>query len=68
MNLGVHVAHCCGRHGCKYGERACPVATGGVDQEYPCEYCLPLADAERAVRDAQDELEWSKKMYTTSQV
>jgi hypothetical protein len=36
---GVHRTHCCSRHGCKYGEDNCPVVTGEVIQEYPCEYC-----------------------------
>jgi hypothetical protein len=39
--VGVHATHCCTDHGCKYnylGED-CPVTTGEVEQEYPCEYC-----------------------------
>jgi hypothetical protein len=36
---GVHITHCCSKHGCKYGNSKCPVATGKVEQEYPCEYC-----------------------------
>lgn len=35
----VHTAHCCIRHGCKYGEEDCPVATGKHKQTYPCEIC-----------------------------
>lgn len=39
--------HCCKWHGCKYGysknniyvKTLCAVKDGGVDQEYPCEYC-----------------------------
>lgn len=38
-NTGVHAAHCCARHGCKYGDDACPVVSGQVEQEYPCEEC-----------------------------
>jgi hypothetical protein len=38
--IGVHAAHCCSRHGCKYGTRdRCPVESGAVDQKYPCERC-----------------------------
>lgn len=36
---GVHAAHCCSRHGCKYGNAECPVARGAVKQDYPCEAC-----------------------------
>ena len=35
-----HTTHCCQRHGCKYGiGSACPVETGILEQEYPCESC-----------------------------
>jgi len=37
--VGVHVTHCCVVHGCKYGDKDCPVATGELDQKYPCEDC-----------------------------
>lgn len=37
--IGVHVAHCCARHGCKYGQRDCPVKTGQYKQDHPCEQC-----------------------------
>lgn len=36
---GVHVSHCCVLHGCKYGDKDCPVVTGEVEQEYLCESC-----------------------------
>lgn len=36
---GVHAAHCCAAHGCKYGKLGCPVTAGTVKQEYPCEQC-----------------------------
>lgn len=39
-NEGVHAAHCCAAHGCKYGnDNDCPVVAGRVSQEYPCEEC-----------------------------
>lgn len=42
MNDGVHAAHCCKAHGCKYGEDiTCPVANGQVKQKYLCEMCTP---------------------------
>ena len=33
-----HETHCCKRHGCKYGDKNCPVVLGNVKQEYGCEY------------------------------
>lgn len=36
----VHQGHCCKGHGCKYGDvNYCPVWTGSVVQDYPCEMC-----------------------------
>lgn len=37
----VHAAHCCARHGCKYGTDGtlCGVRAGRVQQLYPCEFC-----------------------------
>ena len=35
----VHTEHCCGEHGCKYGDAACPVASGRQEQSFPCEDC-----------------------------
>lgn len=47
MNIGTHASHCCKWHGCKYGDENCPVVTGEVEQEYPCEYCdEEIADAD----------------------
>lgn len=37
--LGVHAAHCCAEHGCKYGKDDCPVVAGRVKQDGPCEVC-----------------------------
>jgi hypothetical protein len=40
--IGVHVAHCCKRHGCKYSWyhiSECPVAEGFETQMAGCEYC-----------------------------
>ena len=39
MSAGVHIEHCCVRHGCKYGDDACPVVFGPEVQEFPCESC-----------------------------
>jgi hypothetical protein len=40
MNEGVHEAHCCIIHGCKYDDDNCPVEKGIVPQEGPCEECI----------------------------
>lgn len=45
MTLGVHRTHCCKSHGCKYGEEDCPVATGLIKQDYPCENCPVTMEA-----------------------
>jgi hypothetical protein len=37
--LDVHTAHCCSRHGCKYGDPNCTVVTGRAPQEYMDEQC-----------------------------
>lgn len=40
-SYGVHRAHCCARHGCKYGEDdVCPVRMGLAPQDYRCEHCF----------------------------
>ena len=36
---GVHASHCCALHGCKYGDKDCPVFSGEIKQEYTCESC-----------------------------
>lgn len=48
--LGVHAAHCCSKHGCKYGQypsESCPVVNGRVPQEFPCERCDEEAEEAR---------------------
>ena len=64
--MGPHYAcksHCCLEHGCKYGHSDCPVTTGLVKQDYPCELCDPqekwdriLARAEHDARVARAKL------------
>lgn len=49
---GVHLTHCCPRHGCKYSSDDCPVEHGGEPPTYPhnngCEQCaaehVPVTD------------------------
>ena len=36
---GVHETHCCLEHGCKYGDKDCPVALDLIKQRYFCESC-----------------------------
>lgn len=36
---GVHRTHCCVKHGCKYGDKCCPVVNNEVEQDYLCEEC-----------------------------
>jgi hypothetical protein len=38
MSDEVHAAHCCTRHGCKYGNATCPVTAGVVEQLSDCEH------------------------------
>lgn len=39
LSLGLHLSHCCKWHGCKYGDKDCPVVLGAEQQLYLCEYC-----------------------------
>ncbi len=36
---GVHITHCCLKHGCKYRDDDCPVELGILQQAYQCEDC-----------------------------
>ncbi len=42
--IGVHRTHCCVIHGCKYGDRDCPVKLANITQEYLCEDCTDVYD------------------------
>ena len=35
----IHVGHCCVAHGCKYGDKNCPVVNKKLFQRYVCEQC-----------------------------
>lgn len=35
-NWGVHETHCCLVHGCKYGDKDCPVVLRKINQKYAC--------------------------------
>ena len=51
MNIGVHASHCCKWHGCKYGDKDCPVVLGQIEQEYLCEYCSDELEEEEYYRE-----------------
>jgi len=36
---GDHTARCCAKHGCKYGDKNCPVINRVIKQQYFCERC-----------------------------
>lgn len=42
--LCVHTEHCCGDHGCKYGDNECPVVNGRKPQSFFCEDCREGSD------------------------
>jgi hypothetical protein len=60
--IGVHAAHCCKWHGCKYGDPDCPVVTGEVEQKYQCEDCWHILREEdyyrRMVQDIDEIKAW----------
>ena len=65
-SIGVHAAHCCKWHGCKYGDPDCPVANGEVEQEYQCEDCWHILKEERYYRKMVQDIDeikawWAKK-------
>lgn len=39
MEMTVHGAHCCKKHGCKYMNPECPVVLGTEEARYGCEDC-----------------------------
>lgn len=67
----VHAAHCCSKHGCKYGANACPVVERVVQQEQPCDVCEMNDEAAAHVVDfiaawlekriAELEAQWSDR-------
>lgn len=59
MNIGAHTTHCCIYHGCKYGDKDCPVSAGDIKQDHSCEQCGPEVEKEFR-RDTPQE--WSQKM------
>lgn len=64
--ISVHEAHCCARHGCKYGDSDCPVALKTYEQAYPCEMCEDPADLRAAITALIKEYRWSRKIHRIS--
>lgn len=64
-NVGVHRAHCCKWHGCKYGDEDCPVVNGEVEQNYLCYECGRTLEDEqyhkRMLRDIEEIKKWEKE-------
>ena len=56
-NIGVHAAHCCKWHGCKYGDEDCPVVLGQVEQLYTCDFCDDLLEDEEWHRSAVKQID-----------
>ena len=52
----VHTRHCCEIHGCKYGDKDCPVEMGIAKQEYDCEECYYAKQEENNRREQRDKL------------
>ena len=57
---GVHTSHCCVVHGCKYGEKECPVVQKQAKQEYLCEYCSE--DGFDTLEDVENFIELKKQV------
>lgn len=55
--IGVHVSHCCAMHGCKYGDdEDCVVENKSHKQDYPCESCVDVEDAEGQIARLKEEI------------
>lgn len=67
-NYGVHASHCCKWHGCKYGDKDCPVVTGKVQQEYLCEYCYDDLEHEEYYQCVLDQIKEIKQFKRCKEV
>lgn len=57
--IGVHITHCCGFHGCKYGDGdSCPVEVGTHKQAYPCESCRTASEIGEDLVELKKELDF----------
>lgn len=61
--IGVHVSHCCAMHGCKYGDgEYCAVESKTHKQDYPCESCVDVEDAEAQIERLKEEIMFAKSL------
>lgn len=61
--IGIHVGHCCERHGCKYGDgEDCAVESKRHKQAYPCEFCVDVAEAESEIKNLLEEIAFRKSL------
>jgi hypothetical protein len=37
--MNVHTTNCCKKHGCKFGDKSCPIINMYATQIQPCEKC-----------------------------
>ena len=51
---GVHEAHCCYIHGCKYGDPDCPVANGLTKQRFLCMDCTDTEDEPYTLEEIEE--------------
>lgn len=51
---GVHEAHCCYIHGCKYGDPECPVTNGLTKQKYLCWDCTDLEEEPYTLEEIEE--------------
>lgn len=63
QEIGVHVSHCCAMHGCKYGDgENCVVENKSHKQDYPCEACVDVEEAEEQIKYLQEQIEFRKSL------
>ena len=62
--VGVHVTHCCGKHGCKYGDSDCSVKSGEYAQKYACPSCKGADYLATEQATLQSELAWTEELAT----
>ena len=66
-NYGVHISHCCKWHGCKYGDRNCPVTNGQVTQMYLCEDCYDDLEHEELFKHVLNNVQEIKQFLKDKQ-
>lgn len=67
---GVHAAHCCKEHGCKYGDNDCPVVSGEVEQKNPCQDCCRIFNDNpyQKVIDIFNEIDLTSQIFSSGGV